>query len=572
MSTPARQTRDGTAPAAGAPGRSAAELGPAGRAPRPSPWAGARRRPWLEGALVALLVAAYGSAFYWPALRCSVISDGWHLLHIGSLPLGQAISTRLDYHFSPVAHLFDGLLWRAFGMNDGAYQVENLVSLGLLAGALYALARRLFRDAQIAVVALLLYLGNASFYEIPLWPVVGNFQSFAALLYVAGVALAIRSARPPRAWGWALAFGACALAAFFTYEPTLSLLPVGVLAALLAGGAPEVGAGGSVPLARWRRAVPAAAAAAGVLAVAVLAKAALAAAGDRAAFLPGDLETLRLRALFLLRAVVAVFTLRAADTLPAQALARGLGVSLESPWFDAVAAGLLLALLAGAAAAVWRGSDPVRLATLWLLVHFLMLATVTTPESRHNLIAALPAAMLASAALWALGRGLARRRWLPLAAWPHAPAWVPLAALVLLLPGASRDLARAARLYGEGTAATRELRRLVEERLREGPTVASVSLVNLPAKVYDDGGLGAYWFINGAHFLVELASRGELSHRQVGFLHLREPQPDGAFANGSRQVRWRQLVRQIRDPTVLVVMYDPERRTVVRLRPGGTPD
>ena len=151
---------------------------------------------------MAVLVGAYGSAFYWPALRCSVISDGWHLLHIGSLPLRQAISTRLDYHFSPGAHLLDGLLWRAFGMHDGADQLENLVSLGLLAGALYALTRRLFRDAQIAVVALLLYLGNASFYEIPLWPVVGNFQSFAALLYVTGVALAIRSGRPPRATLW----------------------------------------------------------------------------------------------------------------------------------------------------------------------------------------------------------------------------------------------------------------------------------------------------------------------------------------------------------------------------------
>ena len=520
---------------------------------------------------MAALVGAYGSAFYWPALRCSVISDGWHLLHIGSRPLGQAISTRLDYHFSPVAHLLDGLLWRAFGMNDVAYQVENLVSLGLLAGALYALTRRLFRDAQVALVALLLYLANASFYEVPLWPVVGNFQSFAALLYVAGVALAIRSGRPPRAWGWALAFGACALAAFFTYEPTLSLLPVGVLAALLSDRAPEVSALGSGRAAGWRRAVPAAAVAAGVLAVAVLAKAALSAAGDRAAFLPGDVETLRVRALFLLRAVVAVFTLRPADTLPAQALAGALGLTLESSWFGALAAGLLLALLAGAALLVWRGSNPIRVATLWLVVHLLMLATVTTPESRHNLIAAVPAAMLASAALWALGRGLARRRWLP-RAWPHAPVSVPLVALLLLLPGASRDFERAARLYGEGTAATRELRRLVEERLREGPAVASVSLVNLPAKVYDDGGLGAYWFINGAHFLVELATRGEVRHDRVSFFHLREPEPDGAFANGSRQIRWRHLVRQIRDPTVLVLMYDPELRTVVRLRPKRTPD
>jgi hypothetical protein len=543
------------------------ESGSGEGAPGPLPWTRARAGRWLEAGVVAAVIFVFGSAFYWPALRCGVISDGWHLLHIGSRPLRQALSTRLDYHFSPGAHLLDGLLWRAFGMDDDAYQVENLVSLGVLAGALYALTRRIFRDPQVALVALLLYLVNASFHEVPLWPVVGNFQSFAALLYVAGVALALRSARPPRSWGWALGFGACALAAFFTYEPTLSLLPVGVLAALLGERGSQVSAGGSGPVAAWRRAVPAATAAAGVLAIALLVKAGLSAAGDRAAFLPGDLETVRVRALFLLRAVVAVFTLRAADTLPARALSGALGLRLESAWFGALAAGLLLALLAGAAVLVWRGSGPVRFATLWLGVHFLMLAAVTTPESRHNLIAALPAAMLASAALWTLGRALARRRRLPLAAWPHAPAWVPLVALLLLVPGSSRDFARAARLYGEGTAATRELRRLVEERLGEGPALVSVSLVNLPAKVYDDGGLGAYWFINGAHFLVELATHGEVRHQQVSFFHTREPEPGGEFANGSLRIRWRQLARRIRDPSVLVLAYDAEQRTVVRLRP-----
>ena len=153
---------------------------------------------WREAALVAAVVTAWGAVLYRPALRCSVISDGWHLLHIGSLPLREAVLTRLDYHFSPVAHLLNGMLWRAFGMRDGWYQAENLLSLGLLAGALYALARTLFADRGVALVALLLFLANASYFEVPLWPVVGNFQSFAALLYVGAIALAIRSGRRPR--------------------------------------------------------------------------------------------------------------------------------------------------------------------------------------------------------------------------------------------------------------------------------------------------------------------------------------------------------------------------------------
>ena len=335
-----------------------------------------------------------------------------------------------------------------------------------------------------------------------------------------------------------------------------------MIAAALAETGPPVASGAR----RWRRAVPAAAAGAAVVAVAIVVKAALSAAGDNALFLPRDVETLRLRALFLLRAIAGVFTLRAADTLPSRTLARIARLNAGEPWFDAVAAALLLAVAAGGIVLLRKGGSAVRFVTLWLGIHYLLLVVVTTPESRHNLIAALPAAMLTAALLRELGRRLARRPGLPRAR-RHAPVVVPAVVLLLLLPGARRDLATAAELYGDGTAATRRLRSLVEERSGQVPPLASVALVNLPAKVYDRG-LGSYWFINGAHFLVELATGGRVSHRQVEFFRAGKPADDREYANGSRPISWRALRRRAADPATMVLVFDPEARTVVRMRPA----
>src|SRR5688572_24533398 len=80
-------------------------------------------------------LAIYACGFYWSAIRCGLVSDGWALLHIGSLPLRQAVSTRLAYHFIPGTHLLNAVQWRLLGLHDSWYQLANLAALVLVAAA-----------------------------------------------------------------------------------------------------------------------------------------------------------------------------------------------------------------------------------------------------------------------------------------------------------------------------------------------------------------------------------------------------------------------------------------------------
>ena len=140
----------------------------------------------------------------------------------------------LSYHTIPVANLFMAVLWKLFGLHELRYQAANLAELTLVGWLLYRVGCAIFQQARVALFASLLFLANSSFYEVPFWPTVGNFQSLAALLYLAGVLAVIRAFRSPRTWPWIVLFSLCGLAAFFTYEPAVSVLGVGVLYAALA--------------------------------------------------------------------------------------------------------------------------------------------------------------------------------------------------------------------------------------------------------------------------------------------------------------------------------------------------
>src|SRR5262249_22535039 len=149
-------------------------------------------------------------------------------------------------------------------------------------------------------------LANSSFYEVPFWPTVGNFQSLAAILYLAGIFAVRRAFRSPRPWPWLLLFSLSGLAAFFTYEPAVSLLGVGVLYAVLLpdGEGEDLRRRGRIrrlrPVLGWS--LPAAA-------VVLGSKAYIASQGYHALFLPGDWQGLRLRVYLLVRGCVAIFSL-----------------------------------------------------------------------------------------------------------------------------------------------------------------------------------------------------------------------------------------------------------------------
>lgn len=512
---------------------------------------------WLRRGLPVLVLSLFAAALYLPAMACGLVSDSWHLLFIGSQPLREAITTRLGYHSIPVAHLLNAVLWRCLGLRDLAYQAVNLGELLLVAAGLYWVGRKLFR-AEIAFIAALFFLANASFYEVPLWTGVGNFQSLAALLYLASLLVALEAGHSTHPIAWSILLGVLGLAAFFTYEPAVSVLPVAALAATFAGARAE----GSRRERRWRFAAAPTVAVAIAAAVILAVKTWLVATGDHAMFLPASLDEIRQRLYWVERAVLGIFSLRASDPVVAHLHSLGTEPSYGEPWFNALVAGWLLAMAAVASWLVSRGPTVVRLVTAWFAIHLGLLSVATAPQSRHLLLAALPAALLTSWVLWTGAErvfGQGRRR-------PLSPALVSLTALLLLMPGAKRDLDAATRLYASATAASRQIRELIDLRCREQPPLTAVTLVNLPASVFE-GGVAAYFFQNGAQFMVELGSQGRISHRDVRLVTTHGPGVTSAFANGTRPISLPDLEAQVGDPTTLVLAFDRRSRAVARLSP-----
>lgn len=512
--------------------------------------------------LVPVALGLYTLVLYWPGLSCGLISDGWALLYIGSRSLGEALSTRLDYHFIPGTHFLNAVLWRLLGPRDGLYQVINLAELWLVGVALYVVGRQLFDRASIAFLAALLFLANASFHEVPFWTGVGNFQSLTALLYLAGISAALRAGRSPRPLPWSLLFAACGLAAFFTYEPAFSLFPVGVLAAALAGESPGEGRWRVWARRGWWPMVTAAVA----VAIVLVTKIRLSAAGDRAFFLPETLNDMAVRLLFVVRAVIHIFTLRGDGVTVQRVVAAGTRSDFGQPLFHAILVGWFLLFAVIAVLLVVRGRPALRIAALWFAVHMALLSASIPPQSRHYYLAALPAALLSAGLLWAGAERAAA--WLgrrSSADWSTQPAFLVLLVLLLALPPAKRDLDRAVALYGQATAATRQVSALVRERLAYRPPLSSVVLVNLPAQLAQDG-VGVYFFVNGTREMVELTTGGQVSRNQVRMFYTDTLTPQRAYANGSRPITMAELDATVRDLSSLVLIFDPRSRTFSRAR------
>src|SRR5436305_9520506 len=195
--------------------------------PAPSPpLAGRLPRRADHDPLVLALLAIWVLVLYRKALTLGVLSDGWVLLEIASRGLLRAPLALLGYHTIPVTHLFDAVMWKLFHLHQTPYQLVNLAEMGLVGWLTYRLGCVLFGRPRVALLAALLFLANSSFYEVPFWSVVGNFQSLAAIFYLGGIFAVHRAGRSPRPAGWAVLFALCVLAGFFTYEPAVSLLPV----------------------------------------------------------------------------------------------------------------------------------------------------------------------------------------------------------------------------------------------------------------------------------------------------------------------------------------------------------
>ena len=528
---------------------------------RPTP-----SRRGFFGLPVLLLLAGYTAIFYWRAFASGVISDGWVLLEIGSRGLARAPFAILSYHAIPVANLFIAILWKLFGLKEPWYQLLNLAELTTVGWLLYRLGRHLFAEARIGLLASLLFLSNSSFYDVPLWPVVGNFHSLSALLYLAAlfaVHRAVRSARPAT-WVWS--FALASLAAFFTYEPAVSVLAAGLFYAVLVPvGAAEPG-GGRTGLARARLLAPALLTAAAVI---LASKVWAAAAGHTALIPPNGLEGLVIRLYLLVRACIALFSLRGADPALYAVFSFGSFTPIGTRAFHAFLGAWLLVLTGSAAILVWKAREPtVRLLVLWLAAHLLAVSAGVDIVSRHFYLAALPASLLTS---WALWRG-ADRMASALARLPsfdglgmspsQAGAVLVLPIVTLLAAGARTDLDSAAAVHLEATQATRQITDLVHRRLLASAAPPRVVLVNMPAILIRDG-MAAFTFGNGLTEQLRLTTAGRVYWPLS--VYTRTDEAPGTFADKSQPITLSGLSALVRDPGVLVLMFDPRSRTVVEL-------
>jgi len=531
-----------------------------------------RQRPALARALlwgpyafpVLVLLAVYVAVLYWRAFAVGVLSDGWVLLEIGSQGFRKAPSVLLSYHTIPVTNLLMAALWKLFGLTERGYQLTNLAELVLVGWLLYLLGCALFRQPRVGLLASLLFLANSSFYEVPFWPTVGNFQSLAALLYLVGVFAVHRAFHSSRPWPWLLLFSLCGLAAFFTYEPAISVLGVGLLYAALVptqeGQAPS-----------WRQRIrpvlTVLAASAPALAVVLGSKLYTSSRGYQTMFLPADWWSLKFRIFLIVRGCVAIFSLVGADHKLFKLLTFGLTPPPGSVLHIILVLLWCLLLAGGAALLLWKSrSGNVRFLTLWFVAHLVTVAAAIPTVSRHFYLAALPASLLLAWVIWrgadAAASGIAR--WNTSPGWsmpePQIAAIVALVALALLAINAKTDLDTAGTLHKQATEASRQVVALVQQRLAQNPgSPPRVALVNMPASLAKDG-MGAYAFVNGLHPLLKLSTRGRITNPDLFYTYALVA--DGKFANASLPISVGELAKRVGDPTSLVLMFDARTRTV----------
>lgn len=506
---------------------------------------------------VLALLTVYAGVLYRRALVVGVLSDGWVLLEVGSLGFRKAPFVVLSYHTIPVANVFMAVLWKLFGLAEKWYQVVNLAGMLLVGWLVYLLGCVLFRQPRIAFLASLLFLANSSFYEIPFWPTVGNFQSLASLIYLGGLFAVHRAFRSSRPWPWLPLFSLCGLAAFFTYEPTLSIFGAGVLLVLLAGE--DVSWRD-----RLRRALATAAWSLPAVAVILGSKLYTSRLGYAAALFPTDWASVKQRIYLLVRGCIGIFSLLGADHKLYKILTFGLAPPGGSPlYMVAIAAWILGLAVAGLLLLRRSRSAAARFLVLWFAGHMLLVSVGSGIVSRHFYIGAMPAALISAWLIWSAAdraaAWLARRD--SRIVEPRAAATLAFLVLTLLVSGAKSDLDMAAAVHRDATMASRQVVEAVRQRLAVSPAAATprVVLVNMPASMGLNG-IGAFAFVNGLHPMLKLTTGGRITQPELFYTYATFA--EGKYAKGSLPISLGDLARRVREPGTLVLIYDPQSRSV----------
>lgn len=503
-----------------------------------------------HGGLVSVYIAhlVFVAVLYAPVLRFHFAADAWNLLLHARQGFFHALLAPLGARYVPVAGLFDNFLWGLFGANPGAWALVLLALLAALGTALQRLGARLLGSAPLAFLASLLFLANASFHEVSLWPVVGGVHLLAALFVVAALlgAADLSEGGPTGSDGTASAWRLAGwlAAAYFTDHGTLPALVLVALwlvwARARAHDLTLTRVGGLLT----RR---------GEVAFLLRTLAPLGVVSVVAAvthvYLDQATPAGAQPAYWLVRGLLSVFSLRASHDLLHTLLTFGADSPLDALTTARCVDGWLLAGLVAAVLMLRRASLGVGVLTLWLLLQAAYLGLFHTFVPRHALLVALPAALLTLHALAVLGRRLTM---------PGFGTWgLPAFATLLLIAGSQADVARGLRAYGAASNANRTLVELLRGEFPQRPQGSGVTLVNLPASIVD-GGVGARAFGNGVDSLVQLGMPSAPADLQTRRLPSSAPQ--WLFAVGSTPMSLVELRAQLAAVPRLVVLYDRATR------------
>lgn len=486
-------------------------------------------------AQLALVALVYG-----PSLRAAFVSDAW--VYLATLRKGAwyTISRPQGYHWQPVASAWIALIRAVCGERAIAFQIVNLAQLAAFAFLAYLLGRRLLFGARTSLLASLLIIASAAHFEASYWPLAGNMHLLAAQFYLVSLIVAhdVASGRLLRVGPWLLALAL--LAAVFSHPAMTTAIPVCALVLVLVRGRHDPGGGAS-----WRSAAKLAWPLALVAALFLLVRMVTAARlhdVPKPGFDPDRFYWLSARGL------AGLFSMRGSFEAFVPLMTLGSEVRWPDRRIWLFVGGWMLAAGIVGALCWWRARTPgVRVLLALLAIHLLALTVASGGiTSRQTQILAVPAALLTVSVIGAMAERISRR-------WGIVPAGlVASAPLALLLTGAYRDHRVAARLCAQSGNASRAVVAHIRERTGPGKEVGTVTLVNMPANLYEKG-IPVFAFHNGLPDLVRLASRS------TAVADLRRFPFDGAPADvtqGSLPIERDELKARTVSPQHLVLLFE----------------
>lgn len=487
--------------------------------------------------MVLLVQLAVVAVVYAPSLRAEFVSDVWSYLVIIRGGAAHAVLRPIGYHWQPVAVGWVALLRATFGEHAVAFQAVNLLQLVGFAFLVYLLGRRLQLGASVSLLGSLLAVASAAHYEAAYWPLAGNMHLIGVQFYLVSLVVAHDLATGRLGGGGSWLLGLTTVAAIFSHPAMVTVIPVCGLILVLASWNQAV-----APRWSWSRAarlfVP-------LIAAAALFFAARVAISSQLYGLPGvGFDRDRLFWLSA-RGLAGVFSMRGSSDAFVSLMTLGSSVRLPDPRFWWFVDGWILAAAIAGAWCWWRGRWGVRFLIGFLAIHLVALTIgAGGVTSRQSQLLAAAAALLTACALGGLAERVRLR-------WGMVPAAMGVAAvLAALLPGVYHDHRVAARLSARSARAAREVASYVRARTGPGKAVATVTLVNMPPTLYEEG-LSVFLFHNSLTDLVRLASRftasGEMRHAPVSGA-------PAAVAHSSVPITLEELRKRAASPEHLVLL------------------